>query len=91
MSHNVDLTVKDQIATITLQRPYKRNALNIQLVSELKAIFEKLRVDKGIKASVLRADGSVFCAGADLHELKLKGAAPWHENLEHAKQLVEML
>lgn len=53
------------VVTVELQRPERRNALNSQLVEELREIFEKVAAD-GVRAVVLTGQGTVFCAGADL-------------------------
>ena len=51
-------------------RAEKRNALNPQLVKELKIAFETAEKDKTCKVIVLQAQGQVFCAGADLKYLQ---------------------
>ena len=61
----------DGIATLTLNRPDKRNALNAATVEELIDIFTLIgrdAVQGGIRAVVLRAAGPHFCAGLDLVE-----------------------
>lgn len=57
-------------AVVTLNRPEKRNALSPQLISELKEAFDRYGYDPSVRAIVLRAEGSAFCAGADLSYLK---------------------
>ncbi|MDT5225601.1 MAG: enoyl-CoA hydratase, partial [Mycobacterium sp.] len=51
--------------TIELQRPERRNALNSQLVEELREAFLKAG-DGMVRAIVLTGQGTAFCAGADL-------------------------
>ena len=51
--------------TIELQRPERRNALNSQLVEELREAVEKA-AGENVRAIVLTGQGTVFCAGADL-------------------------
>lgn len=53
------------VTTIRLQRPAQRNALNLEVVSSLRAAFEAA-VGQGARAIVLTGAGTVFCAGADL-------------------------
>jgi enoyl-CoA hydratase len=60
--------VKDGIATITLDRPERRNALNLALCEELRAAAERAAADPGVKLVLVRANGPVFCSGADLKE-----------------------
>ena len=66
----VEYTVKDRVATIMLNRPDKRNALNEQVVNELKQAFQKAAIDSDAKVVVLAARGAAFCAGADLAYLQ---------------------
>ncbi len=56
--------------TIVLNRPEKRNALNPQLVKELKNIFAKAAEHAQIKTITLKGAGKAFCSGADLAYLK---------------------
>lgn len=59
---------KDQVATITINRPEKMNALSNELVGELKAAFERLQ-DGDDRAAVLTASGDrAFSVGADLKD-----------------------
>ncbi|WP_413874357.1 crotonase/enoyl-CoA hydratase family protein [Albidovulum sp.] len=60
-------TDADGIATVTLNRPEKRNALNAATVDELVTLFSAVP-RAGIRAVVLRAEGAHFCAGLDLVE-----------------------
>ena len=54
------------VATLTLSRPEKRNALSPATMLQLKAIAEELREQPAIRAVVIRADGKDFSVGADL-------------------------
>jgi enoyl-CoA hydratase len=55
----------EDVLTIELQRPERRNALNSQLVEELREAIEKA-AGEDVHAVVLTGEGTVFCAGADL-------------------------
>ncbi|MDO5640963.1 MAG: crotonase/enoyl-CoA hydratase family protein [Paracoccus sp. (in: a-proteobacteria)] len=75
------------IATVTLNRPARRNALNTALIDELISIFSALPRD-GIRACILRGAGDHFCAGLDLVEHHAADRSPadfmhvclhWHE------------
>ncbi len=54
------------ITTLTLNRPEKMNALDIDLMHALVATGEALMDRKGLRAVVLRGEGGVFCAGLDI-------------------------
>ncbi|MDN4160936.1 enoyl-CoA hydratase family protein [Nocardioides abyssi] len=60
--------VADEVATITLDSPHNRNALSSQLVRELGECLERAEADAAAKVVLLRAEGTVFCSGADLSE-----------------------
>lgn len=62
----VRVNVKDGVATITLDRPEARNALNLAMCDALIAAAQGL--DESVKLVLMRASGPVFCAGADLKE-----------------------
>ena len=59
--------VKDGVATVTLNRPDQRNALNGELLGALVQAMKRARDDNAVRAIVLTGAGDkVFCAGADL-------------------------
>lgn len=61
--------VSDGIATITLNRPERRNALSIAMAERLYTLWETIDADEGIQAAIVTAaDCGVFCAGMDLTE-----------------------
>ena len=62
--------VKGSVATVTLNRPEKRNALNFEMIAGLKEAFGAAEADQNVKVVVLRAKGESFCAGADLAYLQ---------------------
>ena len=86
----IELDVKERIGTITLNRPKKRNALNFELVSELKEAFTSFERDESVKVIVLKAKGPAFCAGADLAYLQKLQGFSYEENLLDSKHLKEL-
>lgn len=58
------------VATITMNRPKRRNALNAALDADLRDVLTRLADDETVRAVVLRGAGPTFCAGADLTVLK---------------------
>lgn len=66
----LDKTVENGVATLTLGRPEKRNALNGDLLDALQDAFESLRHDDAVQCIVTRGQGPSFCSGMDLHYLK---------------------
>ena len=65
------------IATVALDRPAVRNAMSPALMDELAATIGALGADATVRAIVLRGNGPVFCAGADLNWMRdTEGASP---------------
>lgn len=64
---SVHVEIKDKVALVTLNRP-PVNALNREMRRELVAIFDDISARDDIRCAVLTAQGSVFCAGADLKD-----------------------
>src|SRR5688500_3909675 len=62
------LEVTDHVGSLTLNRPESRNALNLQMCRDLVSACERAAADTDIRVLLVRAAGSVFCAGADLKE-----------------------
>ena len=60
----IGITQAEAVMTIELQRPERRNALNSQLVEELREAVQNITED--VRAIVLTGQGTAFCAGADL-------------------------
>ena len=58
----------DGVATLTLNRPGARNALNNAMCAELLAALTALAADDSVRVVFIKANGPVFCAGADLKE-----------------------
>jgi trans-feruloyl-CoA hydratase/vanillin synthase len=72
------LEKKDGIATVTFNRPEKRNAMNPTLHREMTDLLENLRYDEEARVIVLTGAGPAFCAGMDLKEFfsDLKSSDP---------------
>lgn len=82
--------IKDRVGIITLNRPEKRNALNHQMVNELKVAFQHAEQSPEAKVIVLKANGKAFCAGADLDYLKQLQQFSLQENLADSNHLMEL-
>lgn len=86
----VKYEVKNRVATITLNRPEKRNALSGEVVTELKTAFTRASDDPEVKVVVLAAEGDAFCAGADLAYLQQLQNNTYEENLADSSHLMEL-
>lgn len=75
--------VEDGVATVTLNRPAKRNALDARLVEALDEALAQAGDDQNVRVVLLRGAGPDFCAGADLAELEeitRKGPVASHDD-----------
>jgi methylglutaconyl-CoA hydratase len=57
-----------EVVTLMLNRPEKRNALNIPLLKSFIGYLEKIKNDTSLRVLILRGSGTSFCAGLDLQE-----------------------
>ena len=64
----VTYEVVDHVATITLNRPESRNAINGAMRLDLNAAWDRFRDDQDAWVGILTATGEAFCAGADLKD-----------------------
>jgi 2-(1,2-epoxy-1,2-dihydrophenyl)acetyl-CoA isomerase len=76
MSELLLLDVADGIATLTLNRPEKRNAMNDEMRTQLIAALEGVAADTAIRALVLTGAGKGFCAGGDIAGMQERMQAP---------------
>ena len=65
----VKLQVHGYTATVTLNRPEKRNALARGLLAELHQALDDLHQERKVRGVILTGAGNVFCAGLDLNEM----------------------
>jgi enoyl-CoA hydratase/carnithine racemase len=62
-------TTKGKVATITLNRPERKNPLTFEAYAELGELFRKMAHASDIKAVVFTGEGGNFCSGGDVHEI----------------------
>lgn len=77
----IEIETDGDIATLTFNRPDKRNAINEPLVDELEAFFSS--PPEGIQAVILKGSGGHFCAGLDLAEHEHRDPI---ENVYHSRR-----
>lgn len=65
----LQVSVTDNILTVTLNRPHKKNAMSFKVVEELIAVAGRVSKDKTIRAVILNGAEGTFCAGIDLGDL----------------------
>lgn len=75
------------ILRVALSRASSRNALSTELIAELGTVFTQSATDSTIRVAILSGDGSDFCVGADLVDMRKLGEADFAENLADAERL----
>ena len=92
MSENILLNTDERgVATVTLNRPEKRNAFGDELISDLTMLLNDLDGDETIRVVVLTGAGDTFSAGADLNWMRRMTDYTRDENLADAGELAAML
>ena len=91
MSNALKISTQGGVHTITLSRPDVRNAFNDEVIAELKTAFLAVAQDSAVRSVVLAAEGSAFCAGADLNWMRRMADYTRDENLADAGELAAML
>ena len=90
MADEILLTVDAGIATVTMNRPDQRNAMNTALLQALRATFDDLDSRRDVRVVVVRGAGPAFCSGMDLKEMQQRrGEADPEGNVVQVLQRVE--
>ena len=88
MSRDIATYVADDgVATLTLSRPERRNALSIKLRNEITEQLDGWATDLAVRAVVLTGAGPTFCAGFDLDEFAQADLAPSIKDSSHSYHL----
>ena len=75
MTNEVELSRRESILTVTLNRPEKRNAMSSAMLRRLVEVFDGMAAETEVRVLVLRGAGRSFCAGLDLEEMARTKAA----------------
>lgn len=79
------------VATLTLARPEKHNALNEQMITEITEAVGHLAANKSLRAVILTGSGKSFCAGGDLTWMRQQFTATRAERITEGRKLAMML
>ena len=97
----IDVKIEDGIATVTINRPERKNALSVAATNGLTDAWEKIEADDSIRVAILTsADCGVFSAGLDLKEatqiardegvdILSKMRDPFHEKMRDCKKPID--
>ncbi len=87
----IEVTVRNAVGIIGLNRPDVHNAFNEVLIAELTDALGRFADDEQVRTVILAGHGASFCAGADLNWMKEMAGYSHDENLADAKRLARML
>jgi 2-(1,2-epoxy-1,2-dihydrophenyl)acetyl-CoA isomerase len=88
---NVKLETTDRVATVTLDRPEKMNALSEEMYVELTRVFGELQSDDNVRAVIVTGAGKAFCSGSDvggMHNVDLISA---RERMKRRHRMIQNL
>lgn len=85
------LTQTDNIATLTLNRPEKRNAFDDKILEALIQHLQQVQSNPKIRILVLQGKGEHFCAGADISWMQKAAQYSYEENYRDAQKLAEVM
>jgi methylglutaconyl-CoA hydratase len=88
--HKLLYSIDRNIARITLNRPDKRNALDDEMIGELRSALHASSDDASVHVVLLTGAGKDFCSGADLAGLKRIADAGVMENIADARRLADL-
>lgn len=92
MYKTISISTDDRgVATLTLDRAEKHNAMSAEMMMELTEAAKALGADKSVRVVVLTGAGKSFCAGGDLAWMKEQMAADPDTRFVEARKLAEML
>jgi methylglutaconyl-CoA hydratase len=83
------LAMEPGLATITLNRPEKRNAISTRMIEDLLAALDE--IEKGpARVAIITGTGAAFCSGMDLDALKALASQSHEQNLEDSRRMAQM-
>lgn len=83
--------VADGIATLTLNRPQQKNALNGPMREALRDAVQSIRADRSVRAVVLRGAGTDFCSGGDIRAMNVTAADAGRDRIDDLHGWIGML
>jgi methylglutaconyl-CoA hydratase len=78
------------IATLTLNRPEKRNAISTPMIEDLVAALTSAGEDRSVRVVILTGEGKAFCAGMDLETLQAVATQTPAQNLADSRRMAKM-
>ena len=89
MYETLTLETSGQLATLTLNRPEKRNSISARMLSDLQSALDEIE-NSHIRVAVITGAGRCFCAGMDLEMLAAIATQSAAENMEDSRRMAKM-
>ena len=89
MFETLTLEFSGELATLTLNRPDKRNAINSKMVSEMQSALDDIETSR-VRVAIITGAGKSFCAGMDLEMLADIASQSSAENMEDSRRMAKM-
>src|SRR5579862_5576195 len=89
MYETLTLEFTGELATLTLNRPDKRNAINSKMISELQSTLDAIE-NSHARVAIITGAGKTFCAGMDLEKLAAIAQQTAAENMEDSRRMAKM-
>ena len=86
----ISVVADGPVATLSLNRPDVRNAMNPAMIREITSAFEGFNTSDTIRVVVLRGEGKVFCAGGDLNWMRDVLGQTEQEVIDDSRHLLDM-
>jgi len=83
--------ITDGVATLTLNRPQQKNALNAPMRDALREAVQQIRADRTVRAVVLRGAGTDFCSGGDIRAMNVTDADAGRNRMDDLHGWIAML
>ena len=88
---NVKLQTTDRVATVTLDRPEKMNALSEDMYVELTRVFGDLQTDDNVRAVIVTGAGKAFCSGSDVGGMHNVDMISARERMKRRHRMIQNL
>ena len=88
---SVKLKIENAVATVTLDRPEKMNALSEDMYLELTRIFSELQTDENVRAVLVTGTGKAFCSGSDVGSMHNVDMISSRERMRRRYRMVQNL
>jgi 2-(1,2-epoxy-1,2-dihydrophenyl)acetyl-CoA isomerase len=90
-NRTVLVEVTEGVMTLTLNRPERKNALDLAMRRELADAIHTIRADRSIRAVLLTGAGGAFCSGGDLGSMKIDSAEAGRNRLDDLHEWLQVL